>query len=215
MLVFSRCDSQSFMRLYVRRWEKWTTIRSRRCTSGGASNSLRGVSRCQEVSDVKWASSKTNILAACRRMRRRARRCLSLNGSLMPRALLAPPPSIPRVLFLPLLAIARRKSPLTVQRKPRYFDIPFVLGYIAYARHVLKATKLPGKFIIAFIIEKTARSRPQTIYSRGEMETHGEKARWFPARLILRCLNTVAEIMPVKYARWEFPYYNSSLANCV
>ena len=62
MFTFSRCAILVFQKA---RWEKWTTIRSRRCLSGGASNSLRDVSVSRgQVSSVKWASPKTNILIA-------------------------------------------------------------------------------------------------------------------------------------------------------
>lgn len=195
MFAFSRC-AVLVLHSMLARWEKWTTIRSRRCPSGGASNSLRGVSACQEVSDVKWARPKTNILTAgagCVGARRcRPQQIVNVSRS---REL-----SLASVFLFVSQNCQKEVTTHKVARKPRYHDIP-PPGYIAYARHVFKAAKLPGKFIIAFIIGKTARSRPQTIYSRVKLNP---QARWSPARLIRRSLNKVGRIRTTRISYCEY-----------
>lgn len=117
--------------------------------------------RCQEVSDVKWARPKTNILTAragC--VEARCCRPQQIVNASRSREL-----SLAFFIFVRFAKLPEGSHHSQVARKPWYHDIP-PPGYIAYARHVFKAAKLPGKFIIAFIIGKTARSRPQTIYSR-------------------------------------------------
>lgn len=121
--------------------------------------------RCQEVSDVTWASPKTNILTAGAGYvgARRCRLQRVVNASRSHEF------SSTHLYFCPLRKIARRKSPLASPGIPPGHDIP--PRYIAYAQHVFKAAKLPDKFIIAFIIGKTTRSRPQTIYSRVKLDS--------------------------------------------
>lgn len=103
------------------RWEKWTTIRSRRCPSEGASNSLRNVSVSRGIGCRIGESLKTNILVVARRIRR-IRRCLSLSRSLIPRAYVL----YTRVLFLPAsqLPFPSESHHSHKPNKPRCFDTP-------------------------------------------------------------------------------------------
>lgn len=182
------------------RREKWTTIRSRRCPSGGASNSLHGVSVSRGIGcRIRREFEDKYSLAVASRIRR-ARRCLSqrIVNSSRSRALHA------RLIFAGL-AIARRKSPLSrTGRVSPGISILRCRG-IAYARHVFKAAKLPGKFIIAFIIGKTERSRPQTIYSRVKLNPEAHVVCVIPlASYSAELEYRMRGIKSVKYARGKY-----------
>lgn len=161
----------------------------RRGDGGAGNSSRGVACRCQEVSGVKWPSPKTNIPVAVvgrGRERERHRRCPSRRIVNAARVCLifvasrttvrsrgresypvrASCLSLFSFAFLPFFLPSFRPSlpPILVLFRapsvpaPRYFGIPRRRG-VMYARHVFKAAKLPGKFIIALIIGKTARAR--------------------------------------------------------
>jgi len=154
MFAFSRCAMPVFQETLCQLVEK----NGRQFEADGARAKapaiLYAACRCQEVSDVKWASPKTNILTAgtgcvgCPQRIVNASRSRELS---------------PASLFLSASQNCQKEVTTRKPCKPWYHDIPS--RYITYARHVFKAAKLPDKFIIAFIIGRTARTRSQTIYS--------------------------------------------------